>query len=81
MATIIVGRSVPEWRAIVVSGFQAQPALILTRPQAQRLWGMDASTCGYLLDALVESGLLARTRNDQYCRPSSVPTPDWAATM
>lgn len=61
-------KSVPEWRDVVLEAYAMQPTLSLTAPQGQRLWGMDASTCGYVLDGLVESGMLARTSSGQYCR-------------
>ena len=61
-------RSVPEWRSIVMDAYATQPTLSVTRPQGQRLWGMDASTCGYVLDSLVDAGMLARTPSGQYCR-------------
>lgn len=64
--------SVPEWRDIVLRAYAEQPALSLTGAQGQRLWGMDASTCGYVLDALVESGVLARTSGGQYCRADAI---------
>lgn len=60
-------RSVPEWRTIVMDAYATQPALSLTHAQGQRLWGMDAPTCGYVLDGLVSAGMLARTSAGQYC--------------
>ena len=44
------------------------PTLSLTAAQGQRLWGMDAPTCVYVLDSLVVDGLLTRTVDGQYCR-------------
>ena len=61
-------RSVPEWRSLVMDAYAVQPALSLTDSQAQRLWGMDPPTCGYVLDSLVQAGMLARTSAGQYCR-------------
>lgn len=61
-------RSVPEWRGVVMDAFASQPALCLTLAQGERLWGMDAPTCGCVLDGLVEAGVLARTPDGQYCR-------------
>lgn len=61
-------KSVAEWREIVLEAYAVQPTLSLTAAQGQRLWNMDASTCGYVLDGLVESGMLARTSGGQYCR-------------
>ena len=67
MQTVIM-RSEPEWRDVVVRAYAMQPTLSVTGAQGQRLWGMDARTCGHVLDGLVESGVLARTSGGQYCR-------------
>lgn len=42
------------------------PGLHLTKPQVQRLWGLDPTTCGALLDALVAAQFLARTPQGGY---------------
>lgn len=42
--------------------FAEMPGLRLNLPQAQRLWGLDALRCAAVLDALVESGVLACTQ-------------------
>jgi hypothetical protein len=34
---------------------------------------MDASTCGHVLESLVQSGVLARTSVGQYCRADVSP--------
>jgi hypothetical protein len=41
--------------------FFEMPGLRLTDSQAQRLWGLDPSTCSALLTALVDAGYLFRT--------------------
>jgi hypothetical protein len=46
------------------------PGLRLTRPQAQRLWGLDDMTCGRLLDVLVDLKFLARRPDGQFIRTS-----------
>ncbi len=43
--------------------FLEMPGLKLTVSQAQRLWGMDRSTCEALIDALTAARFLARTRD------------------
>jgi hypothetical protein len=60
--------SIPEWRSVVMAAYTRQPTLSLTMPQGQRLWSMDSSTCGYVLDSLVSAGMLSRTSAGQYCR-------------
>jgi len=42
--------------------FMEMPGLRLNLPQAQRLWGLDAPRCEAVLDALVERGVLLRTK-------------------
>ena len=74
-------RSVPEWRTVVMDAYTTQPALSLTRPQGQRLRGMDAPTCGYVLDSLVDAGLLTRTSTGQYCRADTLRPLDAAFAM
>ena len=46
--------------------YRAWPGLRLTRPQIQRLWGLDSSTCGVVIDALVASRVLHRTVAGHY---------------
>lgn len=74
-------RSVPEWRSVVMGAYALQPTLIVTCPQGQRLWGMDASTCGYVLDSLVDAGLLTRTTGGQYCRADYIRPVDTVFAM
>lgn len=52
------------------SEFTEMPGLRLTRPQAQRLWGVDADTCVRALQMLVDLKLLVRSADDKYSRPS-----------
>ena len=42
------------------------PGLHLTKPQVQRLWGLDAATCDVLLDALEANSVLRRTSRNGY---------------
>ncbi len=44
------------------------PGLRLTRPQAQRLWGLDESTCGQLLESLTRDKCLYRRPDGTYAR-------------
>lgn len=43
--------------------FLEMPGLKLTVPQAQRLWGVDRSTCEALIEELTAAQFLARTRD------------------
>ncbi|MGQ0736510.1 MAG: hypothetical protein ACT4QD_23010 [Acidobacteriota bacterium] len=49
------------------------PGLRLTRPQAQRLWGLDEDTCTRILNTLVASGFLQRTKDGTYGRLEGEP--------
>jgi hypothetical protein len=60
--------TVADWLQIIRGEFQEMPGLQLTRSQAQRLWGVDASTCDALLDELVSSRFLKRTHSGTYAR-------------
>ena len=40
--------------------YREMPGLSLTVPQAERLWGLDASTCASVLTALIERRVLTR---------------------
>ena len=48
--------------------FLEMPGLRLTEPQARRLWGLDAVSCGAMLDALVDAKFLFRTRDGAFMR-------------
>jgi len=48
--------------------FLEMPGLRLTEPQARRLWGLDAASCGALLRTLVETKFLFRTRDGAFMR-------------
>jgi hypothetical protein len=48
--------------------FLEMPGLRLTEPQARRLWGLDAASCGVLLGALVDAKFLFRTRDGAFMR-------------
>ena len=51
--------------------FLEMPGLRLTEPQARRLWGLDAASCGALLGALVDAKFLFRTRDGAFMRIDS----------
>jgi hypothetical protein len=42
--------------------------LHLTKPQVQRLWGLDDATCDVVLAALEDEKFLRRTSDDTYAR-------------
>jgi hypothetical protein len=55
----------------ICAEYQEMPGLNLRREQAQRLWDLDESMCGELLDALVESRFLQRRTDGRYVRAGS----------
>jgi len=44
------------------------PGLHLTKPQVQRLWGLDEATADVVLAALEDAKFLRRTSDDAYAR-------------
>ena len=59
----------------VYSEFLEMPGLRLTRPQAQRLLGLDESTCAQLLEWLVNAKFLCRPDDRTYTRLTDGYTP------
>jgi hypothetical protein len=59
-----------QWLARVRAEYLEMPGLSLTRPQAQRLWGLEVEACEALLRTLLESGFLRRTSHGGYVRAS-----------
>jgi hypothetical protein len=48
--------------------YREMPGLSLTVSQAQRLWGLDRSTCALVLVTLVERRVLRQTPNGRFVR-------------
>jgi DNA-binding IclR family transcriptional regulator len=42
--------------------------LNVTAPQAARLWGLDSTTCSFVLMTLIERGVLRQTTTGTYVR-------------
>lgn len=51
------------------------PGLRLTQAQAQRLWGLDALTCGRILSILLQTGFLRETHDGSFARMQDEPAP------
>ena len=49
------------------SEFLEMPGLKLTHAQACRLWSLDPGSCAYVLENLVRSNFLFRTREGAFC--------------
>jgi hypothetical protein len=56
------------WLERIRAEYLEIPGLHLTKPQAQRLWGLDRTTCDALLEALVDARFLRRTQAGAYVR-------------
>jgi hypothetical protein len=63
-----VQTSVADWLQIIRGEYQEIPGQHLTKPQVQRLWGLDSPTCDALLNALIDTRFLTRTSNGTYAR-------------
>ncbi len=48
--------------------YREMPGMSVTAAQAQRLWGLDATTCAFVLTTLVERHILRRTPRGTYVR-------------
>jgi hypothetical protein len=59
---------VMDWLALIQAEYHEVPGLSLTKPQIQRLWGLDADTCDALLEALEAARFLRRTERNTYVR-------------
>ena len=52
----------------IESEYKEMPGMCVTLPQAQRLWGLDTTTCSFVLTTLVERRILRRTARGTYVR-------------
>jgi len=57
-----------DWLTLIRAEYTEVPGLSLTKPQIQRLWGLDALTCEALLEALEAVKFLRRTETNRYVR-------------
>jgi hypothetical protein len=48
--------------------YREMPGLSVTAPQAERLWGLDSTTCAFVLMTLIERKILKRTPGGTYVR-------------
>ena len=60
--------TVADWLQLIRAEYLEIPGLQLTKPQARRLWGLDAVTCDAVLAALVDVSFLRRTNAGAYVR-------------
>ncbi len=48
--------------------YREMPGLSVTARQAERLWGLDSTTCAFVLMTLIERGILRRTPGGTFVR-------------
>ena len=48
--------------------FREMPGLSVTAPQAERLFGLDSTTCSFVLMTLMQRGTLKQTASGTYVR-------------
>lgn len=58
---------------LIKAEYDEMPGLSLTTGQAQRLFGIEPGTCEAILDTLVATQYLSRTRTGTYCRVNGDP--------
>jgi DNA-binding IclR family transcriptional regulator len=61
---------IADWLRLVQAEYDEMPGLNLTKPQVQRLWGIDESTCDAVLETLQAERFLRRTERNAYVRAS-----------
>jgi len=48
--------------------YREMPGLSVTARQAERLWGLDSTTCAFVLMTLIQRGIVKRTASGTYVR-------------
>lgn len=57
-----------DWMQVIRAEYLEVPGLALTKRQAQRLWGLPPDLCDSVLDSMVRTHFLRRTRDDSFVR-------------
>lgn len=66
-----VQASFDDWLGLIRAEYLEMPGLHLTMEQAERLWGLDASTCKALFNTLLDAQFLVRTEAGGYTRTAA----------
>lgn len=69
MQATVQQRSMPRLDDLIVrvrGEYREMPGLSLTVPQAQKLWGLEQTTCERLFDRLVEANFVRETRHGRF---------------
>ena len=57
---------IADWLRLIQGEYIELPGLRLTKPEIQRLWGLDPHTCDALLDTLLTAKFLEETPHGAY---------------
>ncbi len=60
--------AIPMWLQRMRAEYTEIPGLHLTKPQVQRLWGLDPIISEALLDTLIDERFLRKTPTGAYAR-------------
>jgi hypothetical protein len=60
--------TITDWLQLIRGEYLEIPNLCLTKPEVERLWGLDPDTAEAILAALLDIKFLRRTRHDAYVR-------------
>ena len=52
----------------IESEYRQMPGLSVTASQAERLWGLDSTTCGFVIMTLIQRGILKQTASGTFVR-------------
>lgn len=66
MATEADRGRVTRMADLIRAEYREMPGLCLTKPQMQRLWNLDAFICDVLVDALMLTRVLRKTRDGAF---------------
>ena len=65
---MVSSESIPKWLERMRVEYHRVPGLHLTKPQVQRLWGLDAAISDALLDRSIAEHFLRKTPTGAYVR-------------
>jgi hypothetical protein len=63
-----ITHDITDWLQLVRAEYLEMPGLHLTKPQVQKLWGLDATTCDVVLRTLIDKRFLRRATDGGYIR-------------
>ena len=59
------------WVELIRAEYREMPGLRLTKPQIQRLWGIDVATCDHVVHALEAEQFLKQMSNTYILRATA----------